>query len=118
MDKKELAAIKVFEQAVDLSRSTSNLFLVNIAWNQGLPKSFYYEWAGKSDTCAELFDLIRTNLERTVHSAVRLKDITPQYAMFMLDREFSITNTTPVTTIKIEGVDNKEVEEIIKKINK
>lgn len=116
MIKGEKEAINVFKSAVELSRNSSMLFIGAIAFYQEKSKDFYYEWASKSDQCRELLSIIQTNCEALTFKAMRLKQLDIRQGLFMLEREFGAKEDQAPVTIKIEGMSNEEVDDMIKEL--
>jgi hypothetical protein len=113
MSIEEKEAIQIFEEAVELSRNESMLFLGSIAFYQKKPKGWYCEWADKSERCKELYELIQTNCEAMTFQAMKYKKLDIKQGLFMLEREFGIKEDQKPITVKIEGMKDEDVQNMI-----
>lgn len=116
MNTDEKNAVDVFTEAVALSRDGAMLTLSSIAFYQKKSKKYYYEWAEKIPECKEMFDLIQTNCEALTFQAMKLGKLDIKQGLFMLEKEFGMTENQAPVTIKFEGMKDEEVEQMLKEM--
>lgn len=110
-------AIKLFDEAVEMSRRSDVLYIGTIAFNQGYPKSIYKTLIDQFEELQEPYELIISNTEAMVFQALFLRTVNERVGLATLEAQHNWNSKSDSSqetgTVKIEGISTEDLNKII-----
>lgn len=119
-DYTEKEAKEIFDKALELSKNVNTLYLGAIAYDLQVPKKLFFELADKYESLKYTLDLIVSNCEAQIFKQMKFGQLDHKLGMLTLESQHGWNRDDPADkaiTIKVEGVSNDELDDLLNEGN-